>query len=109
MVNGDGSITVPLSRKVTSVDQELAEVVMREPTGLDLRSAGDPAGDGYTHRLIARCCNITPSAVDQMAGRDVQVLGRVLNVFLAASAQQQSLIDTLSLPAGGVTSGTSLT
>lgn len=114
-MSGNGSITrapgevvkVPLSRAVTSVDRFLEEVEMREPTGMDLRSAGDPMDAAYTHRLIAKCCNITSSAVDQMAGRDVQTLGRVLNSFLAPSQPQQALIDTLNAPVSGVTSDTS--
>ena len=66
-----GPITYRLSRPVTSIDHEVAELTLREPTGLDMRSCGDQQDAGFTHRLIARLASITPAAVDAMAGRDV--------------------------------------
>ena len=36
-----GPITYRLSRPVTSVEREVVEITLREPTGLDMRSCGD--------------------------------------------------------------------
>jgi tail assembly chaperone E/41/14-like protein len=97
-----GPITYRLSRPVTSVDREVMELTLREPTGLDMRSCGDQSDAGYTHRLIARLASITPAAVDAMAGRDVIALGRIINRdFLEASDQETLSIDTSSAPGGG--------
>ena len=97
-----GPITYRLSRAVTSVDREVVELTLREPTGLDMRSCGDQQDAGFTHRLIARLASITPAAVDAMAGRDVIALGRIINRdFLEAHDQETSSIDTSSAPVGG--------
>ena len=105
-----GPIEYTLSRPVTSVDQEFKTLILREPTGLDMRTCGDQADPAFTHRLIARLANITPAAVDAMAARDVVALGRIINRdFLETPEQPTSSIDTTSVPAGGaVPSGTSL-
>ena len=97
-----GPITYRLSRPVTSVDREVAELTLREPTGLDMRSCGDQADAGFTHRLIARLASITPAAVDAMAGRDVIALGRIINRdFLETPDQETLSIVTSNVPGGG--------
>jgi hypothetical protein len=90
-----------LSKPIRSVDRELTEVTLREPTGLDLRSCGDQADSGYTHRLIARLANITPKAVDDMAGRDVIFLGRVINRDFLETQDLTSSTDTTNALGGG--------
>jgi hypothetical protein len=97
-----GPITYRLLRPVTSVDREVVELTLREPTGLDMRSCGDQSDAGFTHRLIARLASITPAAVDAMAGRDVIALGRIINRdFLEAPDQGTLSTATSSVPGGG--------
>ena len=100
MINGP--IKYTLSRPVMSVDLEITEITLREPTGRDMRSCGDQADPGFTHRLIARTGNITPDSVDAMPARDVIALGRLINKhFLETPDQSTSSIDTTSALDGG--------
>ena len=100
MINGP--IKHTLSKPVMSVDREITELTLREPTGLDMRSCGDQSDPGFTHRLIARIASITPAAVDAMAGRDVIQLGRIINRdFLETPDPSTSSIDTTNALDGG--------
>ena len=66
-----GPITYRLSRPVTSIDREVVELTLREPTGLDMRSCGDQADAGFTHRLIARlAASRRPPSTPWRARRD---------------------------------------
>jgi hypothetical protein len=97
-----GPIQYKLSRPVKSVDRDVAELSLREPTGLDMRSCGDQSDAGFTHRLIARLAGITPAAVDAMAGRDVIALGRIINRdFLEPPEPETSSTDITSADGSG--------
>lgn len=101
-------IIVPLSRPIVVIDQHFAELKVREPTGLDLMRAGDPA-ERFTFlaRIGAACAELPIEAVEKMPASDVLALTGAVSGFLEASPPTGSSASTSKSPAGGGTPSSS--
>lgn len=85
------TVTVSLSVPIEVRGQMVSELLLRKPTGKDIRVAGLPfyCEDGKTEpreasvaRLISMLANIPPIAVDKLAAEDwVKAMAAVLSFF----------------------------
>lgn len=92
------SVTVKLAVPIEAHGETLTELVLREPTGKDIRVNGMPfrfhAEDGSiitdaaaVHRYIAALAAVPPSTVDRLAPSDWSAaMAAVLGFFGAAPA-----------------------
>ena len=106
-------ITIKLTTPLKSIDRDLTEVTLREPTGKDMVRSGYPlriTDDGVDvnaapmHKLIGVCAGITPDAVDTMAIPDWNACCMaVMGFFSRAATPPASASSTSSAPGGGET------
>ena len=76
-------VTYTLSRPLVSVDQTFTVLTVREPTGKDLKKAGDPASTmAFTQRLAEICAGLIPGALDDAPAMDVLGLSKIVSGFL---------------------------
>ena len=94
------TITITLTRPVRSIDRELTELVMREPTGRDLAECGFPTrvreGGAIeidpvaVNKLGARLCNVGRPTIESLRMADWNALMAAVLGFLGGSAPTSS-------------------
>ena len=99
------SAAFTFSKPITVIDQQVASVTLREPTGADLVKAGDPAQTvAYGFRLAEILANLPSGTVGKLPARDALALSRLAVGFLADDPPPTSSIDTSRSGDGGATS-----
>lgn len=84
-------ITIPLQKPIKAHDETLDKLVLREPTGRDIRKFGYPFAvrgdesvdlkpDVLAH-YIAALAKIPPSAVDELSGKDFMTIQTAIMPF----------------------------
>ena len=94
------TITITLTRPVRSVDRELTELVMREPTGRDLAESGFPTrvreGGAIeidpvaVNKLGARLCGVGRPTIESLRMADWNAVMTAILGFLGDTAATSS-------------------
>lgn len=93
----NSEVRVPLRRAIQAHGEEVRELVLREPTGKDLRTMGLPFGfsasgevqidAAATHRAIVVLAGVPSSSVDQLSAGDfMAAVGALMGFFGEAPA-----------------------
>lgn len=95
------TVTITLTRPVRSVDRELTELVMREPTGRDLTECGYPArareggavelDPAIISKLGARLCGVGRGTIESLGMTDWNAVMAAVMGFLGGSAPTSSI------------------
>ena len=101
------SVTIPLTKPIRAHGETLSELTLRPPTVKELRSTGSPykgsAGAAIAAdyevcaNLISSICGIPNSSVDELSGRDFNLLAMTLVGFtVGATAEDMNSSSSLA-------------
>jgi hypothetical protein len=81
-------VKVALSRPIKVGDDELSELLLREPTAGDLEATDGADGDvAKSILLIAKLADVPPSSIRSLRAKDLQTVSEAIAPFLPQPPQ----------------------